>query len=493
MQTVRAVHDESARRGLALGGRRSRGSLDVPVVVILDERSSLSLASDTDIARAIAEQVVASGRSQTWRKMTTILAAYKLYRLTAATRLRLEAAFAGAGLDTQPSMRDVDRSATVRLSVSTGDVVPAVPTVDQTGLPGLSVRAREGAEWREARLHTDPTDLLIVDVDVSTLADRERLEELLLRTLGGVDHKALTDLLEPDRHASFKRRKPGEIPRASIFVVVPDQEQSQQAEAAVLLCLGLIELGLGPGWLLVVRHPPTTYVGGVALDDDPRPQPGADYLESLADWGLSSATSAEELALTVISQAVYSLSRAKTELDTTLELWRTDSRAGNVDNSVLVDLQVTAPLILQALEPLQHPSATTFVGQELLDQARDVRDQVGRDIDSLRTFQGTVAAALAQADRAQSDADQAHNERYQASLATLAGVLLAPGLVASIFGANQMLSDSPLSLVWLFALMVIAGSATWWVIRYKLHPGRKTSKSREAPVPSAAQPRRSST
>jgi len=53
----------------------------------------------------------------------------------------------------------------------------------------------------------------------------------------------------------------------------------------------------------------------------------------------------------------------------------------------------------------------------------------------------------------------------------LAGVLLAPALVASIFGANQVLEDSYLDLVWLFLAMFVAGSVTWIFIRFKLGRG----------------------
>ncbi len=108
---------------------------------------------------------------------------------------------------------------------------------------------------------------------------------------------------------------------------------------------------------------------------------------------------------------------------------------------------------------------------ELQSHAREVRELVNRDIDPLRNLQVTITAAIGQADQAEYETDQTHNERYQARLATLAGVLLAPALVASIFGANQMFGDSPFDLIWLFLAMFIAGSATWVVIRLKLGRG----------------------
>ena len=53
---------------------------------------------------------------------------------------------------------------------------------------------------------------------------------------------------------------------------------------------------------------------------------------------------------------------------------------------------------------------------------REVRELVNRDIDALRNLQVTITAAVAQADQAQYETDQTHNERYQASSVTLAGV-----------------------------------------------------------------------
>jgi hypothetical protein len=357
-------------------------------------------------------------------------------------------------------------------------------------LSGVTYWQRHESGWTARLPESGPGQLLLVDIDVSSLNGSDLLLERLGRELPGLDDGVLCDLLDPDTDASFKRRRrdktTGHAPptqRASLFVVKPDERRGGSAENAVLISLGLIEFAVGESWVLVARHPAVTYIGGAAAGDDPLAETADVYLDSLLDHGLQDAESSESAALAVINQAVYSLGQAKRDFYTSLELWRTASRTRSPDKGPLVDLQATLPLILHALEPLQHPTVMGFVGIEFHSQAREVRDQVERDIEALRSLQVTVAAALAQVDQEHNELDQAHNMRYQASLAKLAGVFLAPALVASIFGANQMLADSPVDLVWLFLAMLFAGVLTWIIISYRLRPSPDAQSTSVAPAP----------
>jgi hypothetical protein len=105
-------------------------------------------------------------------------------------------------------------------------------------------------------------------------------------------------------------------------------------------------------------------MGGSAQGDDAVTQTSKAYVDSLVDHGLLTAESSSALALVVIHQAIYSLGRAKIDLDNSLELWRSAFRKGSADKAVLLDLQATLPLILHALESLQHPSVTNFMQVE---------------------------------------------------------------------------------------------------------------------------------
>jgi hypothetical protein len=428
--------------------------------------------SDLAIAQGIVQQIEASGRPRTWRRMTTILSAFGVYRLTPLVRRRIEVAFDGAGLSTEPSLSTVDRSDSVRLWM-TEATVRKPPLPHNAPAPGVTFWERTDNVWQTTPALSGPGALLLVDVDFSSVHDPEQVRAILTATLPGLDDKTLTDLLDQDTKASFSpRRQGGAARRASLFLTTDDDGLPDLPQHAVLLTMGLVEFAVGKDWLLTVRYPSVRYVGGSPLGNNPPTATGKAYLGALLNYGLLEAASPGALALAVVEHAIYSLSQAKTRLDDLLEVWRTAARHPTSnhavvvpDKAVLIDLQATVPLILRALEPLQHPTVKAFMGSEQQRQADAIHDQVDRDVDALRTLQAMIAAALAQA-------DQARNERYQASLATLAGVLLAPALVASIFGASQLLQSSPLNLIWLFIAMVAAGVGTWLAIRSRFSRDR---------------------
>jgi hypothetical protein len=134
-----------------------------------------------------------------------------------------------------------------------------------------------------------------------------------------------------------------------------------------------------------------------------------------------------------------------------LDSWRlTFATKPSPDRGLLVGLQASLPNVAAALQPLRHPSVLVWAGSAQAGKAKDVRDQVERSLEALHALGGAAASAL-------SLVDQLRAERYQQRLATLAAVLLAPGLVAAVFGANSNLQDSWLDL--LVLLLVMAGTA----------------------------------
>src|SRR3954467_10066097 len=77
------------------------------------------MASDQEIAQEIAQAVrlaESESKRRSWRKVTTLLAAFALYNLTDAARSRIGRALDEAGLVLEPSMAVVQRAGSVRLS-----------------------------------------------------------------------------------------------------------------------------------------------------------------------------------------------------------------------------------------------------------------------------------------------------------------------------------------------------------------------------------------
>lgn len=422
------------------------------------------------VANGIVQEMRDSRQSQTWRKVTTILSAYDAYRLTEALRDRIDCDFASAGLKLTPPMHDVTRDGRLRISMSGTHAPPGDPADGGSMPKGVTLWTRRDTGWEPIPSLAAATSAVIVDIDLS-LGDHDGLVQSLPGCLTGLDAGVVTDLLEPDRHAEFKVAKPSAATsRASLFVARVEDGESASQDKAVQLSMGMVEFAVGDKWLITARHPPSTYLSGSPADSGQR-APGADrYLESLMEYGLADATTSSAAALTVINQGVDSFSRARDVLASYLESWRTDFAMGSRDKSLLSDLQATLPLVVSALEPLRKPTVVRWTAGRLRVEAKDLSDQIARNYEALQDLQGTVSAAVAQA-------DQAKNEDYQRSLATLAAVLLAPALVASIFGANTVLEDSPLDLVWLLLAMVVAGGVTQLLIMKRFGPRTRTPAS----------------
>ena len=430
------------------------------------------MASDVLFARGLAEEIRSSGRPRTWRKMTTVLSAYGVHRLTDTVRARVAKDFADAGLECEPSMLEADRYGSVRLSLRGAASPSATLAAEPGALPAgvIAIEMQDG-RWETSLLPAGRSGTAVVDLDVALLAT-EGLYDVLGVRLSGLDEATLADLVKEDEQSGFKRRTAGSVRRASVYIAGlggaagtgTGANEPSGTEDSVRVSLGLVEFAVGDGWLLIARHPAQVYVGGRLEDRRQVLQAGRDYLRDLHDFGLVESASAEEASLAVLKHAVTSFGRARAYLGSYLETWRIENGpGGSNDRGLLISLQATAPLLIDTLSPLRHPSVLSWLGGGLHGPARDVQEQVERDLDGLRALSETTAGVL-------SLVHQAQSEDYQRGLATLAAVLLAPGLVASVFSANASLSSSPIDLIWLFAAMIAAGILTQVLIARRLRP-----------------------
>jgi hypothetical protein len=409
------------------------------------------MASDQEIAQEIAQAVrlaESESKRRSWRKVTTLLAAFGLYNLTDAARSRIGRALDEAGLVLEPSIAVVQRAGSVRLS-SRNPITHDEPETAGALPHGVSLWSwPAGVAVSASAADVAAATPVLVDVVVGH-ADGDRLRAALLQLLPDLPPEALDDLLQADVEASFKRTPASGGPRlASVYVALPSDDQARQA-TSVEVRRALVELAVTPNCLLVVRHTAETEVDGASTGDADVPAPEA-YIAELQAIGLAGAADPLEAAMIVLEHAVNSFGMLEADLASRLDSWRLEfARKPSPDRGLLVGLQASLPNVTQALQPLRHPSAVAWAGTQDR-KAKDVRDQVERSLEALHALGGAAASAL-------SLVDQLRAERYQQRLATLAAVFLAPGLVAAVFGANANLQDSWLDL--LVLLLAMPGTA----------------------------------
>src|SRR4051794_32479110 len=137
-------------------------------------------AQDLAAARQLADEVAAStGSRRTWRKVTTMLELFGVYRLTGAVRERIAQALDEAGLIADPPFREVERYGTIRLALRdhAGSASPEGPEDTATSEQIIGVTAWRPGAAPEALAATAPPPtgaVLWIDVDVTRVnASRE--------------------------------------------------------------------------------------------------------------------------------------------------------------------------------------------------------------------------------------------------------------------------------------------------------------------------------
>lgn len=424
--------------------------------------SMFGRVNDATVAQAIAAEVRRAAEAEqrrSWRKVTTLLSAFEVYRLTQASRQRIGQALTDAGLVLDPPFDVVARAGTVHLTIA-----------DDLG--SRDARAHpfpvsDLARWivdsgRLARLpatrSTEAT--FLIDVNLSE-TETDGLPQRLKDQLPGLDDKTLEDLLTADTQAAFKMQTREVLRRASVYQVTSTDTPVEADSRFISFSVALVELAVGPGWVLTVRHPPEGYVNGTWSVEAVQAHSTETFIEDLGAHGVPAGATPDALAGLVLRHALSSFGMMREELASWLETWRLEDAEGQqADGGLLLDLQQVIPVLSERLRPLRHPSATAWLKAGHPGTAEEIKELVEREIESLSSLGQSAAADLA-------SVKQRKTERYHRSLTTLAAVFLAPSLVAAIFGASDQLSDSWTDLfVMLLTQVVTAASSFVGIRRY---------------------------
>ena len=426
---------------------------------------------DLAIAESIAAEVRSLGnRRRTWRKVTSILDRFEVYRLTAGSRERLTAALLAAGIELDPSLLEVDSYSTVRLSlVETGGVEHQGPTPDEESVhvshwrPGeLPTRAHLGEQLPSGAVAW-------FDVDAAT-ADAERIHPLLENQLGSeVTIDLVTDLLAADELPQV--RQIGAIRVLSAFSVnaveLETDAGDENATKAGELLYEPVEFLVGPNWIV------TCWQG----DDTIRP----DLVENVTErWRYGSFQTAGDLALLVLRELAGTFTHAKRELYAWLESWELDftRRRERTEIETLTTLRRLVAEFRKQLAPLQrsdltgNPSLIWFPAVSDPEEVARVDDLIDRALRDLRALGEALLAAIALTSTLTAAAQSRQSERFQRFLAAVAAVLLVPTLVATVYGANTWLPGESQSwgFITMLLLMAVTALATWFVLTWRQGP-----------------------
>lgn len=163
-----------------------------------------------------------------------------------------------------------------------------------------------------------------------------------------------------------------------------------------------------------------------------------------------------DVAMIAIEHVVASFSVLEADMTQRLELSRLKpARDAGADRPLLEMLQQSLPVAIESLRPVRHPSALAWASSG--SKAKGIRDQLERCLEGFQELANNAASALLVI-------DQRRAEGYQRRLATLAAVLLAPGLVAGVFSASSKLNSSWMDLGILLALMMLTAIVSYWGI-----------------------------
>lgn len=338
---------------------------------------------------------------------------------------------------------------------------------------------------------------LVLTVD-ATLDAAEEVHRQLQRICGEeLTLDMVHDLLDPDDLPEVRQfGEGGRIRKVSSFGVHsleqkdgPDQEHAVQSVDFLTrdreLVFQPVEFLAGDRWLICHWQRCKVYRLGLAQPGEAEPQFREDIEQDLAErWLDKKGKTSGDLGILFL----YELALEYTKARIALWKWLDDGEQNFYGHDVAMDpMPFVAELaelhrlhgeLYRRLAGLNVPrtSADTswFANVTRADTAWRVDEMIDRSLDNLRDFRDSLRQAV---NLTQSYATLRHfklaeeqkkqAEKLQHGFQLVASILLVPTLIAGVYGANTLLpgGDHWSGFIAMVVLMVVGGSAAYWVLR----------------------------
>lgn len=469
-------------------------------------------------AKSLADEVRSAEvneQRRSWRKVTTILSTLGVSRLTPAVRGAVARALADVGLACEPSMEWVPRSGTVRLSsvqppgganANSSSIATKSPSPIISAQTWTTQTAPRGFNLEAAAPRPD-SSVLVVEVNASA----EPLDAFAsLRRHFGEDltQEMIIDLLGADDVPKVQLE--GSVRNVSTFGVCVRDEQTEADESDIegseskagTVYFETVEFIIGSDWLLTCWHNAAKLLpDGDSTDASPS-------LRNLVmqrvtkQWPSMSGRSASDLALLISIEMAHTHSLAQQEISQWLESWEAtvSSEAGvetaTLDSSRRAVREYRKRLQAQDLARRSAPNDRWFADATLAPQEALMKSLIEQAGNRLNTIAQSVRSGaefvtmtqmrkqLEVTHKAQQDANQAQaaatreqesTRRFQNTLTVLGAILLGPGLVAAIYGANVDLPGKERisgTIILIIGMVVVSVLSYLFMLRMQRRPSR---------------------
>lgn len=453
-------------------GRPTRTATDVEVAA---QDSALSGSepqvgkNDAAVAQALGEQVASAPRGRAFARIASLMKQFEFQRLTNEKRERMETALVSAGLTVEPSLRQVRRNGTVRLSRaapdSDRDESFRSPAEARSALQGLvtatewlpcerlrdvdleSIRERQGIIWFEVdNLKTSPSAVLEA---LNESCDFQLTEAMI------------SDLFQVDPVAGVKRYSESPSVRSVSAVKVQAWESDLGTEDTNRSKVGVlafqpVEFLVGERWLISCWQEQEVYRGTTRVETR-----DAEDLHELKEavasrWQNCKLESSGDLGTVILDTLAQSYALARRQLYAWLEAWELDlyEDPDDIEEVTLVELRAAGALFRDWVDPLnrsgmrEDPSKAWFPGVSKEGHGVAIRadDRIDDTLADLAKFRDTLRSTfeLAQASSHAkqvriAEESQEHGLAFERTLTKWATILLVPTFVTSFYGANEKL------------------------------------------------------
>jgi hypothetical protein len=453
--------------------------------------------SDALTAATLAEHVRASTDGVTWRKTTTLLDLFGVYRLTTDVRERIANALSEAGLIAKPPISDVQRFETLRLALDEDrDGLPDEPEGGRSRTMSRLLPIDDVLEVTEWRPGQSPEEKTLFQCGPTAGAVRwfhidvihtepDMIFGALAPICPGLTEQMVVDLftVDPRPYVHSYDDEP-HLRMVSAFAVSADEseEGASDAEAskAGALVFQLVEMLAGEGWVMTCWHRSKRYHGAEEIAEGP-PAGREAVMRGVERWWLQGGLStAGDLATLVLHELVLTYPSASRVMNSWLEQWELDfhRRYDETERHTLIDVRSLLAELEERLRAIERPEADAedswFTGLSSDRWAERVQRLMDRSLKDLESIHGTLRSSLdllgvhSAAQQLRLAQDQARSsERLQTALALVTSVLLVPTFIAGFFGANTAVPGQGKwwGFVLMVVLMVIGATSTWLLIR----------------------------